>query len=120
MDVDTGSAAPGQAGAAAANAAVRRELPQWLLGVVGLGLSLLGVLAVVIAFAIASPASATEQTWLIARVLAGVANVMTVVGALSGLVAIVLGMGRRWGVAALIVGILGNPWLQVTVLSALS
>lgn len=98
----------------------RRPLPKWLLGVLALVLSLLGVLAVVIALSLAAPASATEQTWILARVLAGVANVVTVVGAISGLVAVVLGRGRRWGIAAVIVGVLGNPWLQVTVLSALS
>ena len=116
-----GFAAPAGAVATASEGGVAkvrrmRRLP----GLVSLGLSLLGLLALVVGVAIASPASANETTWAIATVLAWVANILTALGVLLGIAAAILRRGARWGVAGVVIGILSNPFLQVAVFSALS
>lgn len=94
----------------------RKQLP----GIVALGLSLLGLLVVVIAIMIAAPASATETSWAVSSVLAWAATGITAAAVVLGLVAVIARLGRWWGVAAIIIGVPSNPWLQVTVLGAFS
>lgn len=84
-----------------------------------LGLAVLGLIVEVIAIAIAAPASATETSWAVASVLAWVANGLTLAAVVTGIVAVVARFGRWWGAPAIVVGLLANPWLQVTVLGAL-
>lgn len=85
-----------------------------------LGLALLGLLAEVVAIVVAAPAGATEAAWGVASVLAWVANGLTVGAVLLGVISAIWRLGRWWGVAGIVVGVLSNPWLQVTVLGALA
>lgn len=84
-----------------------------------LGLAVLGLIVEVIAIAIAASASATVTTWAVASVLAWIANGLTLAAVVTGVVAVVARLGRWWGAPAIVVGLLANPWLQVTVLGAL-
>lgn len=52
--------------------------------------------------------------------LAWVTIVCSVVAVVAGLVAAVFRLGRATGIAAIILGILANPWLLATVLGALT
>jgi hypothetical protein len=92
-----------------------RRLP----GILSLLLALAGLGVVVVAITMAAPASATETSWAVASVLAWVANALTAAAVVLGLVAVIGRFGRWWGVAGVVVGVLSNPWLQVTILSAL-
>lgn len=89
-------------------------------GIVSLGLGLLAVIVVIVAVSMAAPAGATETTWAVASVLAWIANGLTVAAVVLGLVAVIARLGRWWGAAGIVVGVLANPWLQVTVLGALA
>ncbi|QEE62354.1 hypothetical protein FVA74_12805 [Salinibacterium sp. dk2585] len=91
-----------------------------LPGMVALGLALVGLVVEIVAITIAAPASATETSWAVASVLAWIANGLTLAGVVTGLVAVVARLGRWWGAPAIVLGLLANPWLQVTVLGALS
>lgn len=88
-------------------------------GIVALALAVLGLAVEVIAIAMAAPASATETSWAVASVFAWVATGLTAAAALLGVVAVIARLGRWWGVAGIVVGVLSNPWLQVMVLGTL-
>jgi hypothetical protein len=45
---------------------------------------------------------------------------MSVAAILLGLVAVLARLGRTWGVAAIVLGVLANPWLQLVVLRFIS
>ncbi len=49
-------------------------------------------------------------------VLAWVGIVLSALAVIGGLVAAVVGWGRRWAVLAILVGLLSNPWVLATVL----
>jgi hypothetical protein len=91
-----------------------RVLPARLPGVVALGVAALGTAVEIVAIAIGSAGQ-----WPLATVLAWVAIVLTVVAAALGVVAVVRTRGRAWGVAAIVVAVLGNPFVQIGVLRAL-
>ena len=91
-----------------------RTLPVRLVGVVALGVAALALVAEVVAIAIGSAGQ-----WPLATALAWVAIVLTVAAAALGLVAVVRRRGRAWGLAAVVVAVLGNPLVQIGVLRAL-
>lgn len=90
------------------------------LGLIALGLAGVGLIVEIVAIGIAAPASATETSWAVASVLAWIANALTALAVVAGLIAVVARLGRWWGAPAIVVGLLANPWLQVTVLGALA
>ncbi|TQL44985.1 hypothetical protein FB562_2394 [Homoserinimonas aerilata] len=123
--LSTPLSAEGSAPVAPARAASRGPL---LLGLLALLLSLLGLVALIVGVSVAAPAAATEADWAVATGLSLAANVLTVAGVLLGVVVVIGSVTGRhrlrrallWGVAAIVVGVLSNPWLQVAVFSLLS
>jgi len=76
----------------------------WLMGASAALLALL--FAAVHGYAIVA---ATGGDYSIARTLATVAIVGTIITGLLGLVALLFGFGRRWGAVALVLSVLANP-----------
>ncbi len=80
------------------------------------GLALLGALAAAIVTGVGIGVAASGL-YDLGAVLAWVAIVLSALAVLVGLVAIIVGWGRRWGIAAVILGVVSNPWVLTTVLS---
>ena len=72
---------------------------------------MLGVIAIVVATA-ADFETSTMLSW--------VAMIASTVAVLVGILAIALRLGRGWGIAAVIVGILANPYLLLQGLTLLA
>lgn len=86
--------------------------------------ALVGSLALLAAFAAVVVTGvgvgvASSGAYEAGTVLAWVAIVLSAVAVIGGLVAAIAGWGRRLGIAAIILGVLANPWLLATVLGAL-
>jgi hypothetical protein len=58
----------------------------------------------------------SARQWQVATVLGQAVIVLTIAAFLLGLVAVILGRGRRLGVIAMIVAVLGNPLVQLWLL----
>jgi hypothetical protein len=95
-----------------------RVLPVRLAGVVALGVAALGA-ALGAAVEIVAIAIGSAGQWPLATVLAWAAIVLTVTAAVLGIVAVVRTRGRAWGVPAIVVAVLANPFVQIGVLRAL-
>jgi hypothetical protein len=91
----------------------RPPVAPWLVGVSGV---LLAVAAgVVQAIAIAQ---ASNLNWERGTLLAWVAIALSVAAFVVGLAAVILNRGRRWGVVAMIAGLIANPFLLARLLGA--
>ena len=86
-----------------------------LLG--GLALTV-GVLMVVVHIAAIVVSSANQ--WVAGTVIGWVAIALSVLAVIGGVVAIVLARGRGLGLAAVVVGIVGNPFVLLVLLRVLS
>lgn len=91
--------------------------PRALPGLLALGLSLLGLVGLIVGISLASSPTADDGAWATATVIAYLTNALTAAGALLGLVAIILRRGRAVGIAGLIIGVLANPFLLVSLFS---
>lgn len=89
----------------------QRRTPVALAGWLALAASVLAIVADAAAIVTASGGDYAAGT-----VLAWVAIVLTVIGFVGGIVAAILGRGRRWGVIAAILAVLANPWIMRMVL----
>ncbi|MCU1580284.1 MAG: Naphthoate synthase [Rhodoglobus sp.] len=85
------------------------------------GTALLGVLA--LAFAVLTAAAlaagvvmATAGDYRLATVVAYGAIGLSVLAVIGGVLAVILGWGRRWGVIAVIVGVVADPLVLLVVL----
>jgi len=81
------------------------------LGIVAFVLGLLTLAALVTGIVIASAGD-----WRVGRLAAYAAVALSVLAVASGVVAVILGRGRRAGVIAVIVGILANPLVLLVIL----
>jgi hypothetical protein len=86
--------------------------PRWVLGATAAGLALVTVIAHIVGVTTASAGDAATGT-----TFALVAIWTSIPGFLLGLAAVVLGWGRGWGVAAMVVSLLGNPFLLLQLLN---
>jgi hypothetical protein len=93
---------------------VKRRPAPWILGVVGLVLAVAAAVLQVLGII-----QATGLNWQRGTLLAWLAIGVSTVAFLVGLIAIILNRGRRWGVAAMIVAIVANPWLLALLLGSL-
>jgi hypothetical protein len=80
--------------------------------------SILGVAAALVAVAtvvihIVGISVATAGDWEAGTTLGYVANAASILGILLGAIATVLGLGRAWGIAAIVVSVFANPFLLV-------
>lgn len=82
-----------------------------LLGIVALVLGVLTVAALVTGIAIA-----TAGDWAPATTIAYGAIGLSVLAVVVGVVAVVLGAGRRWAVIAVLLGVFANPLVLLAVL----
>jgi hypothetical protein len=90
-------------------APVRRRGP--LLGFIALGLAVLTVAAHAVAVVMASGDDFAPAT------IAGyVAIALSVASVLAGALAVILRRGRLWGIIAMILGVIANPFLLLVVL----
>lgn len=80
----------------------------------GLVALLLGVATVFVSGIAIGAATAGDTA--VGTVLGTVAIGMSVAAILVGAVAAIARLGRGWGIAAIVVGVLANPWLQLVVL----
>lgn len=94
--------------------AKRRSVP-WILGVVGLTLAAAAAVLQVLGII-----QASGLNWQRGTLLAWVAIGVSTVAFLIGLIAIILNRGRRWGVAAMILAVVANPWVLTQLLGAFS
>lgn len=84
--------------------------------------SVLGQLALCVALAtigvhIAAVIVAASGSFVAGTVLAWIAIAASILAVLSGLVAIIGRFGRGWGISAVILGVVANPFLLVNVLN---
>lgn len=96
-----------------------RRRTRALAGIVALAASALGLLALVAGVSVAASRTADADDWAFASVLALAANVLTAAGFLGGLAAVILRRGRPWGVAAMVLGVVANPFMLLSVFSLL-
>ncbi|MCU1546518.1 MAG: hypothetical protein JWP30_1618 [Homoserinimonas sp.] len=87
--------------------------------------SVLGVTAVGIALAAAvllalAMGNAVAQAWQLATALAYVTIALTVLAFLAGLVAVIANLGRRSGVAAMVLAVAANPLVLIFILRLLA
>jgi hypothetical protein len=82
-----------------------------LLGLVSAGLGLLTAVLVGAAVAIASGGDYGLST-----ILAHGAIALSVLGVIGGAVAAIAGLGRRWGIIAVVLGVLANPFVLLSIL----
>ena len=88
------------------------RIPTALVGIVALGFAVITAVVQVIAIVTASAHDFEQGT-----VLAWSAIVLSVFAVAGGVVAIILRRGRRWGVVAIVLGVIGNPFILLVVLS---
>lgn len=86
----------------------RKPAPPWIPGVAAFLLAIGS--AIVQAVGIAQ---ASASHWELGAQLAWVAIALSVVAIIVGLVAVILNRGRRWGVAAMVLGVVANPLVLV-------
>lgn len=86
----------------------------WLVGVFGF---LLAVAAA--AVQAAGVAQATALNWERGTLLAWISIGLSVVAFAVGLAAVILNRGRRWGLAAMLVAVVANPFVLTQLLVAL-
>lgn len=84
--------------------------------------SILGQLALCVALAtigvhIAAVIVASSGAFAAGTVLAWIAIAASILAVLSGLVAIIGRFGRGWGISAVVLGVLANPFLLVNILN---
>lgn len=95
-----------------ANAAqAKRRRAPWILGVVAVALAVIAAVLQVLGII-----QATNLNWQRGTLLAWLAIGVSTVAFLVGLTAIIVHRGRRWGVAAMIVAIVANPWVLAQLL----
>jgi lysylphosphatidylglycerol synthetase-like protein (DUF2156 family) len=82
-----------------------------LLGILALVLVVLAGIVQVLAIS-----TATDGRYLVGTVLAWGAVAASVLGLLVGVVATVLGLGRRWAIAAMVLSLVSNPIVVLNVL----
>jgi hypothetical protein len=87
--------------------AVPRRPPTWI----GLGSLVFAVLLVVLEGVAIGVGN--NRDWGTATALAWVVIALTIVSFLGGLVAVILRLGRRWGIAAMALSVAGNPLVLV-------
>jgi hypothetical protein len=92
-----------------------RRLPRPLLGLVAFGFSV-----VCVALTFAGVSVATDGEFPVATVLAYAAITLSVVAVIGGLAAIITRRGVGWGVVAVLVGVVGNPFLLLSLLRLVS
>lgn len=85
-----------------------------LLGIVAFGLAVLAA-----AFQICGIVAASSGAFGTATVFAWAAVGASVLAVVIGVIAIVGDFGRRWGIAAVVLGLIANPWLLQQVLALL-
>ncbi len=81
------------------------------LGILGLAFGVLTVAATVAAIVIAS-----SGDYGLGTITAYGAIALSVLAVLAGVVSVVLGFGRRWGVLAVLLGVLANPLVLLVIL----
>lgn len=86
-----------------------------LLGRIALLLGVLTVLAHIVAIPVAS-----ANAWTTGTVLAWAAIGLSILAVGTGIAAVITGHGRRAGIAAIVVGLVGNPYLLLSLLRVLS
>ena len=91
----------------------RAPVARWLVGATGVLLAV--VAGVVQAIAIAQ---ASGLNWERGTLLAWVAIVLSSAAFLVGLAAVILNRGRRWGIVAMVAGLIANPFLLARLLGA--
>lgn len=82
-----------------------------VLGILALALAMLTAAALVTGIIIASTGG-----WRVATIAAYAAIGLSVLSVIGGVVAVILGMGRRFGVIAVILGVFANPLVLLVVL----
>jgi hypothetical protein len=87
--------------------AAPRRLPRWI-GLAGFVFAVLLIVLEGVAIGIAS-----NRDWSTATTLAWAVIVLMVVSFLCGLAAVIRRLGRRWGVAAMVLSVVGNPLVLV-------
>ncbi len=87
----------------------------WRMGAASFALAAVLVAAEGVAIALAS-----DRQWAIATVIAWSVIVLTVVSFFAGLAAVILKRGRRWGIAALVLSVVGNPLVLVWLFAPLT
>ena len=92
-----------------------RRLPRALVGVVAFALAV-----VCIALTFTGVSVATDGEFPVATVLAYAAIALSVLAVLGGLAAIITRRGVGWGVVAVLVGVVGNPFLLLSLLRLVS
>ncbi|HEY0260269.1 MAG TPA: hypothetical protein VGC18_10510 [Lacisediminihabitans sp.] len=90
-----------------------RRAPNWL-GAASAGLAVAAIVGEGFAIGIAS-----DGGWGQATVLAWLVIVLTAAAFFGGLVATVVGLGRGAGMAAMVLGLVGNPLVLIWLLGAL-
>ncbi|MET4780977.1 hypothetical protein [Glaciihabitans sp. UYNi722] len=90
-----------------------QRLPRWF----GLTTLVFAVLVVVLEGVAIGVGSGRD--WTAATALAWVVIVLTIVSFLAGLAAVILNVGRWWGVAAMALSVVGNPLVLVWLFAAL-
>jgi len=88
------------------------RLPRRTLGVAALAVALLVVVGTAVAVGLATGA-AYEAATIVAWLAIGASGVVVV----AGLLAIAADRGRRWGVAAVLIGVAANPFLLRSILA---
>ena len=92
----------------------RRQVP-WIPGVTALALALVGAIVQVVAIA-----SASALNWELGALLAQVSIGLNIAATLVGLLAVILNRGRRWGVIAMVLGVIANPLVLVALFRLLA
>lgn len=82
-----------------------------VLGVVALALGALTGAALVTAIIVASAGD-----WSLGTIVGYGAIGLSVLAVVGGVTAVVLGLGRRWGVLAVVLGVLANPLVLLAIL----
>jgi hypothetical protein len=96
----------------------RRQI-RALPGILALAASGAGLLALIVGLVVAASRTADAGDWAAAAGIAILANLLTAGGVIIGLVAVVFRRGRRWGVAAIVLGVVANPFVLVSVFALL-
>jgi hypothetical protein len=92
-----------------------RRAPRPLLGIVALAFAVVCALLTV-----AGVTVATSGVFPVATLLAYAAIALSVLAVLGGLAAMITRRGRFWGVAAILIGLVGNPVLLLSLLKLVS
>jgi uncharacterized membrane protein YcjF (UPF0283 family) len=82
-----------------------------LLGILALALAVLTAVGLAVGIVIA-----TAGDYRLATIVAYGAIGLSVLAVIGGVLAVILGWGRRWGVIAVIVGVVANPLVLLVVL----